>query len=105
MRIRWPLKGLVLAISCGCTPVSVAAERVDSPLSFFNGRTESHSQVSIVSKKPYASITRGLGRIAADGSLYLVQRVQDEGKKPFQRSWHMWQTAPGHFRGSMSDAV
>jgi hypothetical protein len=37
--------------------------------------------------------------------LNLVQRVQEDGKSPFDRRWRMRQVGPGRFAGTMTEAV
>lgn len=81
-----------------------AAQKAD-PLRFFAGRTETVGTVKVLFKKPYASRSIGQGRIESDGSLTLVQRVEDEGKPPHERRWRVRQAAPGHWTGTMSDAT
>ena len=55
--------------------------------------------------KPYPTHTIGRGRIERDGSLTLVQRVDDEGKPPHERRWQVRQTGPGRYVGTMTDAL
>ena len=55
-------------------------------------------------KKPFRSRAIGRGEIKADGSLDLVQRVEDEGEQPRERHWRMRRTAPGHYTGTMTEA-
>jgi hypothetical protein len=55
--------------------------------------------------KPYSTRSIGAGRIESDGSLTLVQRVEDEGEPARERRWHVRRTAPGEFVASMTDAV
>ena len=50
------------------------------PLRFFEGRTELFSMVKVMMKKPYRSQTLGRGQMLPDGSLSLVQQVQEQGK-------------------------
>lgn len=90
--------GLALSAS------TASAERLEDPLSFFEGRTESTATVKVLTKKPYKSRSVGRGEITRDGSLHLVQRVEDEGKSPYERRWHIRQVGPGRFTGSMSEA-
>ena len=71
---------------------------------FFEGRTESNSTVKLIMRKAFSSRSLGQGEIDS-GVLELVQRVQDEGKAPFNRQWRMRQVAPGRFSGSMSEAA
>ena len=44
------------------------------------------------------------GQIKSDGSLDLVQRVEDEGQPPRERRWRMRPVSPGKFTGTMSEA-
>ena len=84
-------------------PASAAGERGLDPLGFFEGRTESISTVKVIFKKPYKSRAMGTGKINADGSLLLVQRVEGEGA-PKTRRWQIRQVAHGRFAGTMTEA-
>jgi len=75
------------------------------PLQFFEGRTEGSGVVRILFKKPYRSRSIGHGRIDRDGSLSLVQRVEDEGRPARQRQWKIRQVGTGRFSGTMSEAI
>lgn len=81
-----------------------AAEPV-KPMQFFEGRTEGSGIVRVFLKKSYRSRSVGTGRIQPDGSLLLVQRVEEDGRPPHQRKWKIRQTGPRSFSGTMSDAV
>ncbi len=74
------------------------------PLQFFEGRTESIGTVKTLLKKPFKSRSVGPRRIEPDGSLSLVQQVEDEGKPPRERRWRIRQTGPRSFSGTMSEA-
>ena len=74
------------------------------PMRFFEGRTESVSTVKLIMRKSFTSRSLGNGEIDG-GILELVQRVQDEGKAPYNRQWRMRQVAPGRFAGTMSEAA
>ncbi|WP_395622238.1 hypothetical protein [Sphingomonas daechungensis] len=87
-----------------CSAPAAKAERLPYPLRFFEGATEMVSTVDLITREPYKARTIGQGKIQPDGSLVLVQRVEDEGKKPYQRRWHMKQVAPGRYVGTMSEA-
>src|SRR3954453_252963 len=86
------------------SPLASAQPQVD-PLRFFEGRTETQSMVKVMFHKPYRTRSLGSGRIERDGSLTLVQRVEDEGKAPHERRWRVRRTAPNRFIASMSEAV
>lgn len=92
------------AVMIGASASAGAAESQQTdPMRFFEGRTESVSTVKLIMKKPFQSRSTGNGEID-DGTLHLVQKVQEEGKA-FDRRWRMRQTSPGHFTGTMSEAV
>ena len=84
--------------------VSPAAAEVTNAMSFFEGRTESVGTIKLMMKKQYVSKAIGNGEIRPDGSLILVQRVQDAGARPKERRWHMRQVGPGRYSGTMSEA-
>ena len=74
------------------------------PMHFFEGRTEGNGTIKLFLRKPYRSHSIGRGRIEPDGSLSLVQRVEDEGSPPHERRWRIREVGPGHFAGTMSEA-
>lgn len=107
MAIRIARAPLVLA-ACIASTSATAEERAApafSPLRFFAGRTEGHGEVKIVFKSPHGVRVHGRGRIEPDGALVLVQDVEEEGSPPRRRSWHIRETAPGRFAGTLSDAT
>ncbi len=55
-------------------------------------------------KKPYHSRSIGRGEIKPDGSLFLVQRIEEEGRLPHDRRWQIRRVASGLFVGAMSEA-
>ena len=83
---------------------SAQAERQDDPLRFFEGRTESVSIIKVITKKPFRSRSLGQGEIKPDGTLNLVQRVEEDGRPPFDRRWLIRRVAPGHYSGTMTEA-
>jgi hypothetical protein len=95
---------LIIAPALLITATPASAEAAD-PLRFFEGRTESSGTAKVVLHKAYRTHTFGRGRIERDGSLTLVQRVEDEGKPPHERRWQVRQTGPGHYLGTMTDAL
>jgi hypothetical protein len=94
----------VLFVAASLVSSSLAAAPISDPLGFFEGRTESVSTIKVMMKKPYESRSVGHGEIAPDGSLILMQHVEEDGRPPHDRRWHMRKTGPGHFKGTMSDA-
>lgn len=86
------------------SPSLWATEQKSHAMRFFEGRTESLATVKIVMKKPFKSRSVGRGEFKPDGSLLLVQRVEDEGKPVHERRWHIREIEPGKFTGTMSEA-
>jgi hypothetical protein len=94
------------ALLAATAPPAAARENGGrEPLTFFEGRTEMLSTIKVVAKKPYRSRTLGRGQILPDGSLALVQQVQEEGKAPLERRWRIKRVSDGRFHGTMSDAA
>ncbi len=91
-------------IGASASAVTSSPDPSTDPMRFFEGRTESNSIVKLIMRRPFNSRSIGQGEIDS-GVLELVQRVQDEGKAPFNRQWRMRQVAPGRFAGSMSEAA
>jgi hypothetical protein len=94
----------VALISAAAVISSAAVAEPIKPLEFFEGRTESNGTIKIVLKKAFKSRSIGNGKIESDGTLTLIQRVEDEGKPPRERRWKIRQTGPKRFIGTMSEA-
>lgn len=92
------LSVLTVLATCG------AARPPSDPFTFFEGVTESVSTVKVVMHKPTWTRSVGRGEVRPDGSLSLVQRVEDQGKPPYVRRWVIKQVGPGRFVGTMSQA-
>lgn len=74
------------------------------PLVFFEGATESVGTLTIVMHKPTLTRAAGVGAIGRDGSLTLVQRVEEQGGASHIRRWNVRQVGPGRFTAAMSEA-
>ena len=96
---------LAAAASILVAPLASAEERQIDPLRFFEGRTETQGTVKVMFHKAYHTHSIGAGRIEPDGSLTLVQRVEDEGKPSHDRRWRVRRTAPDRYVASMTEAV
>jgi hypothetical protein len=95
----------LLAITAFVLLAASPAQRPSGdPLRFFEGRTESAGMIKVLFKNPSRTHSVGHGRIEPDGSLLLVQQVDDEGKAPFQRRWRIRQVDPGRYSSTMSQA-
>jgi hypothetical protein len=100
---------LAIAPVAACTVMAFAAasaraERLSDPLRFFEGRTESVSTVKLMMKKPFRSRSIGRGVIKPDGSLELVQEVEENGEPTKVRRWKIRRVGPGRFSGTMTEA-
>jgi len=93
----------LISAAAAFLPHAAAAAPV-KPLEFFEGKTESIGTIKVVLKKAFKSRSIGTGKIEADGTLTLIQRVEDEGKPPRERRWKIRQTGPKRFVGAMSEA-
>ena len=93
----------IALVGASASAVSSSPDPQSDPMRFFEGRTESISTIKVIARKPYRSRTIGRGDID-DGVLHLIQRVQEDGRSPYDRNWRMRQVAPGRFSGTMSEA-
>jgi hypothetical protein len=94
----------VALFASGLSVPAVAVGPVD-PLRFFAGVTETDGTTKVVMHKSVKTRSVGRGEIEPDGSLILVQRVEDEGRTPYLRRWAIRQTGAGRYQGSMSEAT
>ena len=101
--LRLALVAPLSLLASGSTAASVHLPT--DPLRFFVGRTESVGRVKVMFHKDYGTHSSGQGRIEPDGSLVLVQQVFDDGKPPHERRWRVRQVGPGHYAGTMTEAV
>jgi len=85
-------------------PSSALGEAVAHPFRFFEGRTLTEGTLKVMLSKPQRSRTHGVGTVRPDGSLALVQKVEDQGKPARERRWLIREVAPGRFSGSMTEA-
>lgn len=90
------------ALALGLAPGASAQQR--DPMHFFEGRTESIGTVKLAMQKPFRSRAVGTGKILPDGSLQLVQRIEDQGQLPKERRWRMRKVGDGRYSGTMSEA-
>jgi hypothetical protein len=94
----------IALVGASASATNSGSDGQTDPMRFFEGRTESVSTIKLMMRKPYESRSLGRGEIDS-GVLELVQRVQDEGKAPYNRQWRMRQVSPGRFSGTMTEAA
>jgi hypothetical protein len=81
-----------------------SAQPSTDPFTFYEGVTDTSGTLKIVMHNPVRTHCISRGELRPDGSLSLVQRVEDEGSAPYLRRWLVRQVSPGHFVGAMSQA-
>lgn len=95
-----------VSIAAVLLPASAPAadQQPPDPIRFFEGKTEDEGVMKVMLKKPYRTLAISDGTIEPDGSLMLVQRVEDQGQPVHERRWHVRRVSPGHYVGAMSEA-
>jgi hypothetical protein len=100
------MRSLLLAVAALVLGTPAAASPSSaSPLAFFEGRTVSEGTTKVVLRKPYKARSEGVGRIEPDGTLLLVQQVDEGGEPRKERRWRIRPVGPGRFAGTMSEAL
>ncbi len=71
----------------------------------FAGRSSGKGELrlGLGQKQPFA--VASLGTLQGDGRFRLEQEVRFGDKPARKRSWMMWQTSPGHYSATLSDAA
>jgi hypothetical protein len=83
----------------------LAAAAAFNPVEFFRGRTHGEGTLKIIFQSAKQMSVDSVGRTEKDGSLLLEQVIHEPGKPPRTRYWHMRQTAPDRFEGTLTDAA
>lgn len=99
------VRHFMLPAALGLLSAPAFSQKTTDPLRFFEGRTDSTGTIKVMLRKPHRMRSIGQGRIETDGSLTLVQKVEEEGEPPRERRWHIRATGPGRFTGTMSEAT
>lgn len=96
---------LPLAACAGGRPPGTASGPAFDPIAFFSGSTRGSGELSIVLRPPRPITVQGEGRVRADGTLVLRQRVEEERRPARTRRWELRRTGPGTYAGTLSDAT
>lgn len=75
------------------------------PEQVFAGRSEGKGELKLLLGKKRPFTVTSSGAIQSDGRLRLTQDVKFEGKAVQSRSWAIWQTSPGHYSGTLTEAT
>ena len=106
MRLNLVVGALALA---GCAPgPPQAAEQSGpafDPIVFFEGNSLGRGTVDGLFKGERRMRVGSVGRRGTDGTLTVEQRISIEGAAPTTRIWRFRRTAPGLYRGSLTDAT
>ncbi len=98
------LIALVLAAPASAAHRADAPTRFD-PLAFFAGHTEGRGHLKIVLRKTRAVAVHGDGRRIGRDTITLRQTVEEAGKPTKHREWRIREVTPGHYSGTLTDAV
>lgn len=98
-----PLALAACNASKGNPTVEGAAPALD-PIAYFTGHAEGRATLHKLVGKSEAILVHSSGRSDGKGGVLLDQVVEQPGKAPRTRSWHLIPAGPGRFTGSLTDA-
>lgn len=98
------MKGVLALLAALAAAVPAQAAPFD-PVEFFRGHTHGDGVLKVIFQSPKQVQVDSTGTVGDDGSLVLVQHVDDHGGPPRTRIWRMRRLSPGRFAGTMDDAV
>lgn len=75
------------------------------PIEFFAGHTEGVGSLKVMLSHTRSVHIQGYGDVEQDGSLKLVQHIEQKGKVDRTRRWSIRSTGPGTYGGELTDAV
>lgn len=99
---------LLVALSActGSPPPQLAATAPSfDPIKFFAGHTEGVGRLRVMLSRTRSVHVQGDGDVEQDGSLMLVQHIEQQGKADRTRRWSIRSTGPGTYSGELTDAV
>lgn len=76
-----------------------------NPVDFFRGHTHGDGWLKIILQSPKHMQVDNQGRPDKDGWLLLEQVIHEPGKPTRTRYWHLRETAPNRFEGTLTDAA
>jgi hypothetical protein len=95
---------LLASLLMSLTAHSQTEGKVFVPDKVFAGRSEGKGEMQLFLGKTRPFTVESLGSTQADGRFRLEQNVQFEGEPVQSRSWIIWQTAPGHYSATLTEA-
>ena len=97
--LGWSLAVAGMTLSC-----PAGAQTTIRPIDFFEGTTISEGTLKVAMRQAARTRSVNRGSIEPDGTLVLIQQVEDQGKPPEERRWRIRQTGPRTYSGTMSQA-
>jgi hypothetical protein len=104
-RTRLALTGVVTAFLVGSVNLHAQAATRFDPAAFFTGRTTSEGTLSQIFRSTRATRVSTLGMRQRNGDMVLEQDVTIGDEPTRHRVWHLRETSPGRFTGTISDAA
>jgi len=106
---KWFLAALAPLALTGCLgqvrePQLAAPAPPFDALAFFEGHSEGVGTLDKIVGKTEQTRVSSDGTRLEDGSLRLVQHIEEGDKPERKRSWVIRQTAPGRYAGTLTDA-
>lgn len=98
------LSGCVSAPGGVSEPIAAAPQPRFDAIAFFTGHSEGRARLKKIFSAPVDVHVVSDGRVE-DGTLHLVQTVQEGARPPRLRKWTMRETSPGHYRGTLGEAT
>ena len=107
MSLRYSLPLLLGLSACTGSPppqLAVTAPSFD-PIEFFVGHTEGTGRLQVMLSHTRSVHIQSDGHVGQDGSLMLVQHIEQQGKADRTRRWSIRSTGPETYGGELTDAV
>jgi hypothetical protein len=104
---RGPWTLPLLLAGCVDVPAAPSHDPAAAPFpvfAFFSGPSEGEATLQILFKAQRRVRVRSEGAMQPDGSLRLVQQIEEETRPPRTRHWVIREVAPGRYSGSLTDA-
>ena len=96
------MRALIAAIAL---LISVPANAAFNAVEFFRGKTHGEGKLKIAFQSVKTVKVDSFGFQDKDGALVIKQTVNEPGKPLKTRVWRLRETSPGHYQGTLSDAV
>jgi hypothetical protein len=104
MKKRFEQIVLIASLLMSLAAHSQTEGKAFEPNEVFAGRSESKGEMQLFLGKTRPFTVESLGSTQANGRFRLEQNVQFEGEPAQPRSWMMWQTTPGHYSATLTEA-